>query len=338
MRQIEITRNSSPDNFRLLKTSVPEPEQGQVLIQVKASGVNFADILIRKGLHPEYPEPPLVPGFEVSGVITAIGNGVAPTWLGRDVMAVMPRGAYADYVCVPVELVFARPDNLSYEQAASLPVVYLTAWQCLNIMGSLSEGETLLIHNMGGGFGVAALDIARHMDVTIIGTASRHKHGFLREKGAHHLIDYTTDNWEKAVMELTRGKGVELIIDPIGGTHWKTSYECLRSTGRLSLFGISTALHHGKGRTLSLIKTAMQMPFYHPLGLMNGNKGVFGVSMQNLWQEPEKVQLWMTRICEGIQDGRYQPHVDKTFPLENARDAHHYIESRSNTGKVVLVT
>lgn len=337
MRQIEITGGNGP-NFRLLKTEVPAPEQGQVVIQVKAAGVNFADILIRKGLHPDSPEPPLVPGFEVAGVVTAIGGGVNPAWIGRDVMAIMPHGGYADYVCLPQELIFAKPDTLSFEQAASVPVVYLTAWQCLIIMGSLSEGETLLIHNMGGGFGFAALDIARQMDVTIIGTASRHKHGLLRERGAHHLIDYTTENWPERVMELTQGKGVELIIDPIGGTHWKTSYECLRNTGRLSLFGISTALNHGKGRTLSLIKTAMQMPFYHPLALMNGNKGVFGVSMQNLWKETEKSQLWMQRINEAISTKQYDPHVDKAFPLEEAEQAHHYLESRSNVGKVVLIT
>ncbi|MDX1695463.1 MAG: zinc-binding dehydrogenase [Ketobacteraceae bacterium] len=338
MRQIEITGGNNTRNFRLVKTEVPTPDKGEVVIQVKAAGVNFADILIRKGLHPDSPEPPLVPGFEVSGLVTAIGAGVEPGWIGGEVMAIMPRGGYADYVSVPVDLVFRKPAELTHEQAATVPVVYLTAWQCLVIMGSLNAGETLLIHNMGGGFGLAALDIARHMDVTIIGTASRHKHEFLKSRGAHRLIDYTSGNWKDEVLEATQGKGAELIIDPIGGTHWKTSYECLRNTGRLSLFGISTALNHGKGRTLSLIKTAMQMPFYHPLGLMNGNKGVFGVSMQNLWQEREKSRQWMSCICEGIQSGRYKPHVDRSFSLEEAGKAHQYIENRENLGKVVLLS
>lgn len=337
MRQIEIRASGTTQNLRLLKTQVPTPQSGEIVIQCKAVGVNFADILVRKGLHPDIPEPPMVPGFEVSGIVTAIGANTDPCWLGQEVMALLPQGGYADYVTAPANLVFHKPKEISFEQAAGLPIVYLTAWQCLRIMGSLSANETLLLHNIGGGFGLAALDIARHMDVTIIGTASEHKHDFLRAKGAHHLIDYHKQDWAEKVMALTDQKGVELIIDPIGGTHWKASYECLRNTGRLGLFGASTALNQGKRRTLSLLKTVMQMPFYHPIGLMNGNKGVFGVSLHNLWQETDKIQQWMKDIVTGIQQGLYQPHVDKTFPLEDAPAAHDYLESRQNIGKVVLV-
>lgn len=336
MRQIEIKASGDSAMLRLLKTEVPSPQDGELQIQCKAVGINFADILIRKSLHPDSPEPPMVPGFEVAGVVTATGADVPPTWLGQSVMAIMPSGGYSDYVNVPSDLVFKKPDNISFEQAASVPIVYLTAWQCLFVMGSLCEGDTLLIHNIGGGFGLAALDIAKQLDVTIIGTASKHKHGFLSAHGAHHLIDYNTENWPSVVKQLTGNKGVELVIDPIGGTHWKTSYECLRNTGRLALFGISTALTQGKGRTLSLLKTAMQMPFYHPIGLMNGNKGVFGISIQNLWTERQKSQQWMKKITEGISQGHYTPHLDKTFSIEDVAQAHDYIEARNNIGKVVL--
>ncbi|MCG8668161.1 MAG: zinc-binding dehydrogenase [Pseudomonadales bacterium] len=336
MRQIEIQRSGTPSRLSLVEQETPTPQSGELLIQCRAAGINFADILIRKGVHPDSPEPPFVPGYEVSGVVVSTGAHVDPEWLGQEVIALTPHGGYADYLCVKENLVYKKPSELSFEAAAGIPVVYLTAWQCTKVMGSLNSDETILIHNAGGGFGLAALDLATDIGATVIGTASASKHQFLAERGIEHLIDYNQTNWAKEVMALTHGKGVELIIDPIGGIHWKTSYECLRNTGRLALFGISIALSAGKGRTLSLLKTAMQMPFYHPIALMNSNKGVFGVSMQNLWEEAEKSQRWMQQIMAKISSGQYRPHVDKVFSLEEAEQAHDYIEARQNTGKVVL--
>lgn len=336
MQRIEIRSTGSPNNLKAVSAEIPKPKKGELLIQCKAVGINFADILIRKGLHPDAPEPPITPGFEASGIVTSIGESVDPSWLGQEVFAITPNGSYSEYFCTPSGLAFTKPERLSFEVAASLPIVYLTAWQSLVVMGSLAKDDTLLLHNAGGAFGIAAVEIAKDIGCTIIGTASAAKHDFLHEQGVDHAIDYTQKDWEREVMALTDQKGVELIIDPIGGTHWKKSYECLRSTGRLALFGISTALNAGKGRTLPLIKTAMQMPFYHPIALMNSNKGVFGVSMNNLWQEPEKSQHWMQQILSKVQSGAYQPHIDKTFSLDEASQAHEYIEARKNRGKVII--
>jgi NADPH:quinone reductase-like Zn-dependent oxidoreductase len=239
-------------------------------------------------------------------------------------------------VVVPESQIFAKPASLSHEQCAAIPVNYLTVWQLLVVMGSLSADETVLIHNAGGGVGLAAIDVARHIGATIFGTASAGKHAFLKERGLHQAIDYRSRDWTTELSRLTDGRGVELIIDPIGGSHWKKSYKALRSTGRLGVFGVSVASDSGKLASLKLIGTALGMPFFHPLSLMNLNRAVFGVNMGHLWHEPEKIRSWADALLDGVAAGWVRPHVDKTFPFDRAGEAHAYLEARKNIGKVVL--
>jgi NADPH:quinone reductase-like Zn-dependent oxidoreductase len=137
--------------------------------------------------------------------------------------------------------------------------------------------------------------------------------------------------------QLTDGRGVDLVIDPIGGSHWKKSYAALRHTGRLGMFGVSAASANGVAGKLKLLKAALQMPRFHPLGLLNKNRGVFGLNLGHMWHEPEKVADWMTVILAGVNEGWVRPHVDKAFAFDQAGEAHQYLESRKNLGKVVLV-
>ena len=226
--------------------------------------------------------------------------------------------------------------SLSFEQAAAVPVNYLTAYALLVVMGGLRKGESVLIHNAGGGVGLAALDIAKNIGATTYGTASPGKHAFLRERGFDHPIDYRNQDWLPALKKLTNGRGVELVIDPIGGSHWKKSYAALRTTGRLGMFGVSTASANGLKGKLKIIKAARQMPRFHPLGLLNKNRGVFGLNLGHMWHEPEKVGEWVQAIMAGVAEGWIRPHVDKVFHFDQVGEAHSYMESRKNTGKVVL--
>lgn len=310
----------------------------QVEIDVKAAGVNFSDILARKGLHPDAPEPSFVPGYEVAGVVSTVGESVSKSWLGKKVVALTPFGGYTEKLRVTANYIYDMPPRLSFAEAAGMPVVYLTAWQSLITMGALQDDDWVLIHNIGGGVGLAAIEVARLYNTTIIGTASKHKHPALKERGVDHLIDYNHENWEAIVKHLTGGKGVELILDPIGGTHWRKSYNSLRITGRLGLFGISIALNNRTGRTMSLLKTAIGMPFFHPIALMNGNKAVFGVNLGQIWQEHDKVRKWMDAISTHVEAERFNPSIDRIYSFEDANLAHRYIEERKNIGKVVLVT
>lgn len=338
MRQAVIIGHGGPEKLRLRESPDPDPAAGQARIRVAASGVNFADILAREGLYPDAPKPPFVAGYEVSGVVDAVGSGVDAALVGTEVIGLTRFGGYADVVSLPVEQVVAKPPGLSHEEGASIPVAYITAWQLLVVMGSLKPEETVLIHNAGGGVGLAAVDIARHIGATIYGTASSSKHPFLLDRGVHEVIDYRTADWTKEVDRLTGGKGVSLITDPIGGAHWKKSYRALRSAGRLGMFGVSTATTSKLAGSLRLGKAAMGMPVFHPVSLMNANKAVFGVNLGHMWGDVEMIVGWVQTLLGGVEEGWMRPHVDRSFALEDVAAAHTYVEERRNTGKVVLTS
>jgi NADPH:quinone reductase-like Zn-dependent oxidoreductase len=336
MRQIWITGYGGPDRLQVREAPDPEPAEGQLRVRVRASGINFADILARRGLYPDAPRAPMVVGYEISGTVDRVGRQVEERWLGQDVFALVRFGGYADTVTVAAADVYPKPAALDHAQCVALPVQYLTAWQLMVVMGAVSTGDSVLIHNAGGGVGLAAIDIARHFGAITFGTASGAKHAFLRERGLHHAIDYTRGDWTAELMRLTSGKGVELILDPLGGAHWKKSYAALRSTGRLGVFGISSATTSKLPGPLRLLALLASTPRFHPLGMMNRNRGVFGVNLGHLWREGPKLRGWMQAVLEGVQAGWVRPHVDRAFPFELAADAHAWIEARRNMGKVVL--
>ena len=337
MRQVIVAGYGGTDQLRIRETPDPAPGVGQVRIRVRAAGVNFADVLARQGLYPDAPKPPCVVGYEVSGVVDAAGPRAGADWVGREVFAMTRFGGYADTVVVAEGQVFGKPASLSHEQAATLPVNYLTAWQLLVVMGALSPDETVLIHNAGGGVGLAAIDVAVHIGARILGTASPAKHAFLKERGVQEAIDYRSGDWTREVGRLTDGRGVELVIDPLGGAHWRKSWGVLRSTGRLGMFGVSTASETGVGGRLRLLKVALGMPWFNPVMLMNQNRSAFGVNVGHLWDETAKVDAWMQNLLKGVNEGWVRPHVDRTFALEDASAAHEYLEQRRNIGKVVLI-
>lgn len=340
MRQIVNTSNGSYDVLDIQEAPDLSPSNDDLVIQVKASGLNFADILARKGQYPDGPDKPCVMGYEVAGVVTATGSDISDEWIGKEVLAITRFGGQAEQVLVKENQVHEKPERLTFEEAATLPVNYLTAWVLIVVLGGLRQDESVLIHNAGGGMGLAQLDIASHIGATTYGTASPRKHDFLNNRGLDHAIDYRTDDWLPALMELTNDYGVELITDPLGGSHWKRSYKALRSTGRLGMFGISSASTKSAGiisRTFNLLKTVAGMPIYHPLPLLNKNRGVYGVNLGHLWHEGEKASGWMNEILSGVEEKWINPHVDTTFSFDNIAEAHRYIEERKNIGKVILV-
>ena len=334
MRAIYIERSGGPEVLKVRETEAKAPQAGELAIAVRASGVNFADLLARQGLYPPRPPLPCVVGYEVSGTVSAVGAGVDPAWVGKAVIAMPHFGGYADHVCVDTAHVWDKPASLSFEQAAAVPEAYLTAWALLIGLGGLKAGETVLIHNAGGGVGLAAIDVARHTGATIIGTASARKHEFLRSRGVSHCVDYTAGDWTAEVRRLSGGRGVDLAIDPLGGPSWKKSYSVLRKGGRLGMFGISAASSGGK---LALLKLVLGMPFFHPLQLMPANRGVFGAQMHEMYGDTDKIRAWMGEVLRGVEQGWVRPHVDRVFRFDEAGAAHAHVEGRGNIGKVILV-
>ena len=340
MLQLVNTKNGSYDVLQLQEVPDLKAKVGELLIEVKAAGLNFADILARKGQYPDGPSKPCVMGYEIAGIVKEVGEGVSDDWIGQEVIGLCRFRGQAEQVVLKEKQVYPKPEKLSFAEAATLPVNYLTAWVLIVTMGSLSEGESILIHNAGGGVGLAQLDIARALGAKTYGTASSRKHEFLKNRGLDHAIDYRNKDWFEEIMNLTDNRGVDLITDPLGGKEWKRSYQALRATGRLGMFGISTA-STGTGGGLqakwNLIKTVLSMPKFKPLSLLDKNRGVFGVNLGHLWHEPEKAKSWMMDILKGVDESWINPHVDSTFPLDKAADAHRHMEERKNIGKVILV-
>ena len=336
MRQIVTTANGDIDVLKVQEKPDPRPRDDEVVIRVRAAGLNFADILARQGLYPDGPPKPCVMGYEVSGVVDSVGKTVNKSFVGKSVVAMTRFGGQSDMIAVKATQMFEKPEKLTFEQAAAIPVNYLTAYALLVVMGSLHEGESILIHNAGGGVGLAALDIAKKIGAVTYGTASQGKHKFLTDRGLDHPIDYRKQDWQPQLMQLTNGRGVDLIIDPIGGAHFKKSYNALRHTGRLGMFGVSSGSANGLSGKLKMLKAAIQMPRFHPLGLFNKNRGVFGLNLGHMWHEPEKVALWMRDILRGVDEEWINPHVDQTFSFDDVGKAHRRLEERKNIGKVVL--
>lgn len=339
MRQIWIPKAGPPEVLELREAPDPLPGPGEVRIRVEASGVNFADVVGRLGQYQDLPPMPVVVGYEVAGRVDSVGDGVADDWLGRDVLALTRFGGYSDVLCVPEAQAHARPAGMSAEEGAALPVNYLTAWQLVRVMGGLRAEETLLVHSAGGGVGIAAIQIARWIGARVFGTASAGKHDALKSLGVAACIDYTREDFEARVRELTHGRGVELVIDAVGGSSFKKSYRSLAPSGRLGMFGISSAATGKTPSRLSLLRTVLSMPWlqFNPVSLMNENKGAFGVNMGHLWDEVDRVNGWMESLLGIYAEGAIRPIIAERFPFDRAAEAHHYLQDRKNLGKVLLV-
>ena len=337
MRQVVIPRHGAADVFEMRERPDPEPGEGEVRIRVRAAGINFADILARIGIYPDAPKPPMVVGYEVAGVVDAAGAGVTTVHPGDRVIALTRFGGYADVVSVPAAQVYRFPDRLSDAEAAAVPVTYLTAALALYRIAALNAGETVLIHNAGGGLGIAATQLARLRRATVIGTASAAKHDALRSFGVEHTIDYRHANVANEVKRITRGRGADVILDPIGGGSFGASYRMLAPLGRLVMLGISSMAGDRPNRWRAL-RTWWAMKPFDPLSLINRNRGVFGLNVGHLWDERAKLQPLMDLIMTELDAGRLVPIVARTFPLERAAEAHRSIQGPANIGKVVLTT
>ena len=336
MRQVWIPKIGGPQVLEVREAPDPEPKEGQVRIRVRAAGVNFADVMARMGLYLDAPKLPTVVGYEVSGVVDQLGPGVTDVVVGTRVGALCRFGGYSDTICVPARQAIPLPERLSFEQAAAIPVAYLTAWIMLIHLGNVRRGDRVLVQAAAGGVGQAALQLCRWRGAEVIGTASASKHARLKEAGVAHCIDYNAEDFEAAVMRITEGRGVDVAIDSVGGASFEKSYRCLAAMGRLFMFGVSS---FAPGKTRSLTTALMgllRMPKFKPVALMNENRGVFGVNMGHLWDRGDELAAMMREIVDLCGAGTLAPVVDRTFPFAEAAKAHEYIQERKNFGKVVL--
>jgi NADPH:quinone reductase-like Zn-dependent oxidoreductase len=272
-----------------------------------------------------------------------VGEGVESHEVGDRVIAGTRFNGQAELVTVPAEQAFPLPEGLSFEQGAAFPVNYGTAYAALVIMGGLRRGERVLIHAAAGGVGISAVQVARGIGAEIFGTASASKHDAIREQGVDHAIDYRSQDFEEEVTRITKGEGVDVIIDALGPSSFRKDYRLLRPGGRLIMYGLSEVQTGGGKRDFpaalrSLARMPLAtMPWWKSLAIMNENKGVFGLNMLAWWDREGSLDRLVPPLVEGLENGELVPVVAEAFPFDRAPDAHRFIEERRNVGKVVLV-
>jgi NADPH:quinone reductase-like Zn-dependent oxidoreductase len=341
MKAVVLTGTGGYDVLRVEERPDPPVGPGEVRIAVRAAGINFADTMARVGLYPDAPKPPCVLGYEVAGEIESVGEGVSEFQVGDRVVGGTRFGGQAELVTIPEAQAFALPDGLSFEQGAAIPVNYGTAYAALILMGSLREGDRVLIHAAAGGVGISATQIARNAGAEICGTASPSKHEAIRAQGVDHPIDYRSQDFEAETKRITGGEGVDLVIDALGPTSFRKDYRLLRSGGRLVMYGLSEGTKDGKRNIAAMLKSLVSMPsatmpWWKSLLIMNENKGVFGLNMLKWWDAEGSLDRVLDPLTADLEAGRLEPVVAESFPFERAGDAHRFIAERRNVGKVVL--
>ena len=336
MRQIWIPKTGEPEVLEVREAADPEPQEGEVRVRVRASGINFADILARMGLYPDSPKLPAVVGYEVAGVVDGVGAGVEGFADGDRVLVFTRFGGYSDVVCAPAGFVAPVPEALDFGGAASIPVNWLTAWLMLVRLGNVRAGDKVLVHACAGGVGQAAVQICLHRGAEVIGTASAAKHDRLRAMGVAHCIDYRNQDFEAEVRRLTEGRGVDIALDAVGGESFKKSYRSLSSLGRLFVFGVSSFAPGTSRSMVAALNGMWKMPSFKPLALMNRNRGVLGINIGHLWDRGDELRSMLTEMLALFADGTFEPVVDRNFSFDEAGKAHRYIQERKNFGKVLL--
>jgi NADPH:quinone reductase-like Zn-dependent oxidoreductase len=333
MRAVVITKHGDPSVLQVQqRPDPPPPGPGQMQIAVRAAGVNFADHLARVGLYPDAPKPPSVVGYEVAGTVAAVGDGVDASRVGERVLAGTRFGGYAEIVNVAAADSLALPDAVSFEQGAAVPVNYATAWAALHGYGSLRAGERVLIHAAAGGVGTAAIQFAKAAGAEVHGTASPGKHQKLAELGVDRAIDYRRDGWWKGL------DPYDLVLDALGGTSLRRSYDLLRPGGRLVGYGISN-MQQGEKRSLRTAapQALAMLRGFSLLDQLSESKAVIGLNMLRLWDDRGTLEPWITPLAKALDDGTADPIVHAAVPFAEAPEAHRILAARENFGKVVLV-
>ncbi|MBZ5694109.1 MAG: zinc-binding dehydrogenase [Acidobacteriia bacterium] len=341
MRALVVRRYGPPEVLELQQVADAQAKAGEVLIRVKAVGVNFADLLQRMGIYPGVPKPPFIPGLEIAGVVERTVEGARPgegepLKPGDAVMALTQFNAYAEWAAVPAAQVYRLPAGMTFADGAAIPVNYLTAYHSMFTMGNLRPGDRILIHGAAGGVGIAAVQLARAKGLVIFGTAGPAKQEYLRKIGVDHAIDYEKSDFVQIVRKFAP-EGIEMVMDPIGGKSFGRSYKCLGPAGRLVVYGFSAASGpDGKRSWLRGLTALLQTPRFHPLKLMGQSVSVIGVNLGKIQSRSGLLRMELDELFQLYSAGKIKPVIGKTFPLEQGAAAHQYIHERKNIGKVLL--
>ena len=310
------------DSLTIADVPVPTPGAGEVLIDVKATAVNYADAIMVAGQYQTKPPLPFSPGLETAGIVAASGQGVTRFKPGDRVMAILPYGGLAEMAIAPETEVFAIPDGMSWDEAGAFPVAYISSDVALRWQGRLEAGETLLVLGAAGGVGLTAVEIGKAMGARVIAAASTpEKLAVARGHGADDHVNYTTEKLTERVMALTDGKGADVCFDPVGGELFDAALSSLGWGGRILLVGFVAGIPKIPANRL-LVK----------------HRSALGSSLRYFrWHAPDKLQRSVEALMRWYAEGKLRPCISHRLPLEKSVDAIRLLTERKAHGKVVVV-
>uniref|UniRef100_A0A8C1R7S5 Vesicle amine transport 1 n=1 Tax=Cyprinus carpio TaxID=7962 RepID=A0A8C1R7S5_CYPCA len=338
-RALVLTGYGGYDKVKLqVKKGKPALKSGEVMVRVKMCGLNFADLMARQGLYDRLPSPPVTPGMECSGIIEAVAEDVTDRKVGDKVLVLNRSGMWQEVVVVATTHTFLMPEGMSFEEAAALPVNYITAYLMLFDFGHLRPNQSVLIHMAAGGVGIAATQLCKTVnDVTVFGTASASKHEVISQGGVTHPIDYRTRDYVEEIRKISP-KGLDIVLDPLGGSDTHKGYNLLKPMGKLVSYGAANMLAGQKKNLFAVAKTWYQQFSVHTLSLIQGNRSVCGFHLGYLDSETELIAQAMAAVMDLYRQGKIKPRIDSTYHLEQVGDAMRRMQERSNIGKIILTT
>ncbi|MBM4160067.1 MAG: zinc-binding dehydrogenase [Ignavibacteria bacterium] len=338
MKAAVVTRFGPPSELKILEVPDPRPGDGEVLVRTRAIGLNFADLFARMGYYPSVPRPPFIPGIELTGVVERVGPGVKNLKKGDRVFAVTKFNAYAEFVCAPATHTMLVPKRMSFEEAAAFTVTYLSAYHGLVTLAGLQRGEKLLVHAAAGGVGTAAIQIARHRAAEIFATAgSAEKLEVARAQGAHHLVNYRTEDFAERVRATTRGSGVDVILDSVGGRIIRKGMGLLAPMGRYVLFGFAAVTGERRVKKLKALRELALTPMVFPQSLATRNISFMGFNLFFLMHKVDYLRQAMETLLKLYRDRALRPFVGATYRFDRIAEAQAFLQSRKSVGKVVIL-
>ena len=333
-----IKYGNSNQAFEIRDTPIPDIEDNEVIIAVKSIGLNFADVLARRGLYPDAPKNPAVLGYDVAGTIHSKGKDVTHVDIGQRVAALTRFGGYTEYAKTFAEGVAAIPDNVSFEEATALATQGCTAYYCAEESVQLHEGDHVLIHAAAGGVGSLLVQYAKYKGCKVYGTASTKKQDFLRELGVDVPIDYTSQNFDDIISrDLKDGQQLDVIFDSIGGAVFKKGMKILGQGGRMVTYGAASQMDKGKKNLIATLKVGLGFGIFSPISLLMSSQAIISVNMLRIADHRKHI---FKHVFEQVMDltskGVLKPKVGKVFPADQFAEAHEYLEQRKSLGKVVV--
>jgi len=324
MKAIQINQTGEPNILNYVELEKPTPAKGQILIKISAIGVTFGDIMVQRGVYPIMPSLPATLGFECSGIVESVGEGVSDIKVGQSVAVLGTMGCYADFVVAEQAMVFAVPDSVDKDSVAAFPITFLTAYHLLHTMGHIQSGQTILLYGAAGGVGTAVIQLAKLIGATVIGlSSSDDKIAYAKQQGADHVINYNTEDVTARVKEITNENGVDLILNSIAGKTFEQDFNVLASMGQIIWFGFA-----GGYPEVNLSESLGN-------GFMK-SVGVRTFTIYNIFENAELYRNSMNTLVQYLVDGKINPQIHEKINLSEASRAHELMESSVVKGRLLL--